>query len=74
MRSFVAGQYNPKTANNVSNPDKIVERMYDAADLPNPPLRLPLGADTLSLVRAQLKTVGENLEKYASLSDGIRQE
>ena len=70
----MVGQFDPKTANNVSNLDKIVGRMYDAAGLPNPPLRLPLGADTLEQVRAQIKNIGENLEAYASWSDGIREQ
>ncbi|KIP01221.1 hypothetical protein PHLGIDRAFT_379324 [Phlebiopsis gigantea 11061_1 CR5-6] len=73
-RNFVVGQYDPRTASNVSNLAKIVARMYDAAGLASPPLRLPLGADTLSAVRAQIKSLGENLEQYASLSDGIREE
>ena len=74
MRAFVAGQFDPRTAVNVSSLERIVAKMYDAAGLEDPPLRLPLGEDTVELLGSQLKGLQENLEKWKGWSKGLKEQ
>ena len=45
--------------------------MYELAGLDVPPLRLPLGKDSLEGVRAQLASVSAEVEKYQAWSDNL---
>ena len=70
-RKYVVGQFNPATAQNVSNLDRVVARIFEASRLEQPPLRLPLGADALEHVRTQMEIVEKDLKEYRSWSEGL---
>ncbi|KIP01476.1 hypothetical protein PHLGIDRAFT_352934 [Phlebiopsis gigantea 11061_1 CR5-6] len=70
-RKYVVDQFNPATAQNVSNLDRVVARMFDASRLDEPPLRLPLGADAVEHVRTQMEMIGYDLKEYKSWSEGL---
>jgi hypothetical protein len=50
------------------DPYKAALAMIQAADHPNPPLRLVLGADTLDAVYAKLKAVSTDLADWKNIS------
>jgi NAD(P)-dependent dehydrogenase (short-subunit alcohol dehydrogenase family) len=50
------------------DPKKAVEAMIQAANTPNPPLRLALGADTLNVIYDKLETVAADLAAWKSVS------
>ncbi|KIP01399.1 hypothetical protein PHLGIDRAFT_359528 [Phlebiopsis gigantea 11061_1 CR5-6] len=70
-RKYIVGQFNPATAQNVSNLDRMVARMFDVSRLEKPPLWLPLGEDALERVRTQMEMVGNDLRAYKSWSEGL---
>lgn len=52
-------------------PIKAASRIYDLAELENPPLRLALGEDCVNAIRGKLTAVLEDLDKYASWSRNL---
>jgi NAD(P)-dependent dehydrogenase (short-subunit alcohol dehydrogenase family) len=49
------------------DPDKAADAVLAALDLPEPPLRLALGEDAISAIRAKLAAVAEDLDATAHL-------
>lgn len=49
-------------------PAQAAELLFRLADLPAPPLRLPIGADCVAAMRTKLAFVGSELEKWESYS------
>lgn len=56
---------------NLDLPDagKAMEAVYEAATLTNPPLRLPLGKDTLAMVRNRQERTSCVLNEYSGWSE-----
>ena len=54
-----------------ADPAKAVQRIYDLSLLPNPPLRFVLGKDAVATVKEELKSLGEEVAKYESWSEGL---
>lgn len=53
------------------DPMKGVQRIYDLSLLPEPPLRFPLGLEVVDAVAKQIKSVENDVAKYASWSEGL---
>ena len=53
------------------NLNKAVAKIYELAGVENPPLRLPLGKDSLESIRGHLANVSAEVEKYRSWSDDL---
>ena len=54
-----------------SDPAKAVQRIYDLSLLPNPPMRLLLGKDSVGGVKAQVKKIEEDANNYEKWSEGL---
>ena len=54
-----------------ADPAKGVQRIYDLSLLPNPPLRFVLGKDAIKVVKDEMKSIGEDVAKYESWSEGL---
>lgn len=50
------------------NPAKLAEVLYEISNLPEPPIRLPLGTDSYQAIVAQREKEAVELEKWKSLS------
>jgi NAD(P)-dependent dehydrogenase (short-subunit alcohol dehydrogenase family) len=50
------------------DPDKAAQAVMGALDLPDPPLRLALGEDAVSAIRAKITAVSDDLDRNAPLS------
>lgn len=52
--------------------DKLTTLIYSKlVDSPNPPLRLPLGKDSITMIKASLSEMLADMEKHESWSDGL---
>lgn len=54
-----------------ADPNKAVQRFYDLAHLPDPPLRFTIGKDAIVSARGHLQNVAAGVDKYESWSEGI---
>ncbi|GAA4566547.1 SDR family NAD(P)-dependent oxidoreductase [Planotetraspora kaengkrachanensis] len=54
--------------NEPGDPDKAARALLNTLDLPEPPLRLALGEDAISAIRAKLKAVAADLDATADLA------
>ena len=54
-----------------ADPAKAVQRIYDLSLLPNPPLRFVFGKDAVATIKEELKSIGEEVAKYESWSEGL---
>ena len=54
-----------------SDPAKAVQRIYDLSLLPNPPMRLLLGKDSVGGVKAQVRKIEEDANNYEKWSEGL---
>jgi len=54
--------------NQPGDPKKLAAAMVTLVDAPNPPLRLPLGTDTLAAIVAKNADVAEEMETWRALS------
>jgi NAD(P)-dependent dehydrogenase (short-subunit alcohol dehydrogenase family) len=52
------------------DPEKAARAVLAALDLPDPPLRLPLGDDAFAAIRAKLASVAADLDATAELGTG----
>lgn len=50
------------------DPDRLAQVLIDFADAPNPPVRLPLGSDTVEAIRAKHATDGAILAEWRNVS------
>ncbi|THG96423.1 hypothetical protein EW026_g5403 [Hermanssonia centrifuga] len=50
---------------------KAIAKVYDLAQLENPPLRLPLGKDTVAGFREKLAKIVADVDRYESWSEGL---
>lgn len=50
---------------------KAVQKIYDVAKLPDPPMRLVLGKDAVETIRGQLGKVLEDVAKYEAWSEDL---
>ena len=53
------------------DPAMAAKTFYRLSELASPPLRLPLGKDSVELCRGKLSSFSSEVEKYASWSDGL---
>ena len=54
--------------NQPGNPSKLADVLIAFADAPNPPVRLPLGSDTIAAIEAKLKADSLILSEWRSVS------
>lgn len=54
-----------------ADPAKAAEKLYHLAQLPEPPLRLPLGKDAVSTVEGRIEHLKEIVAKYGSWSHDL---
>ncbi|KAI0086340.1 NAD(P)-binding protein [Irpex rosettiformis] len=52
---------------------KFAEKVWELLALPNPPLRLPLGLDSIDFIEGQLKIISTDLEEYRSWSEDVNE-
>jgi len=57
---------------NMQDPVQAVEVLYKIAELPNPPLFLPLGKDSVSLAKTRYAEMVESTDAVASWSEELR--
>ncbi|KIP03346.1 hypothetical protein PHLGIDRAFT_20262 [Phlebiopsis gigantea 11061_1 CR5-6] len=50
---------------------KAVEKIFELAGLPTPPLRLAMGLDAVSKIRSQIAQLGDELEAYEGWSSDL---
>lgn len=50
------------------DPDKLAQVIVDFSDAPDPPVRLPLGSDTVAAIETKNAAVAEILERWRSIS------
>src|ERR1700675_2746681 len=53
------------------DPDKVAKRLYELANLADPPLHLQLGHDAQALLKAKLERDAAEREKYVSWSEDL---
>ena len=56
---------------NMADPAKAIEIMYRLSSLQSPPLQLPLGKDSLAMVKGMVANLQQMTERYASWSDEL---
>ena len=56
---------------NMADPTKAIEIMYRISSLSAPPVQIPLGKDSLAMVRGMVASLQQTIENYASLSDEL---
>lgn len=56
-----------------ADPALAVAKIFELSLLPDPPFRLPIGADCLDAFRTKAKQYTETVEKYGSWSDSLEQ-
>src|SRR5262249_44461981 len=54
--------------NQPGDPSKLADVLVAFADAPNPPVRLPLGSDTVAAIEAKLKADSRVLSEWRSIS------
>lgn len=57
--------------NKIGDMDKAVEKIWDLSTLTKPPLRLPLGKDSVAEIRAQLQNITVDLDAYEGWSEDL---
>lgn len=50
---------------------KGVEKLYELAHLPEPPLRFLMGKDSIALVRKQVQQIVADVDKYETWSEEL---
>ena len=51
---------------------KAVQKIYDLAELSDPPMRLALGKDAIKYVREQQESVASDIAKFESWSKDLQ--
>lgn len=64
MRSFAAGINHAQQG----DPAKLAQVLIDFLDAPNPPVRLPLGSDTVAAIEAKNAATNELLNRWRAVS------
>lgn len=64
MRTFAAGANHSQPG----DPAKLAETLVDFIDVPNPPVRLPLGSDTVAAIEAKNAQTDELLNRWRAVS------
>ena len=64
MRTFAAGINHAQPG----DPAKLAETLIDFIDVPNPPVRLPLGSDTVAAIEAKNAQTAELLKQWRTVS------
>ncbi len=64
MRTFAAGVNHAQPG----DPAKLADTLIDFIDVPNPPVRLPLGSDTVAAIEAKNAQTAELLNRWRSVS------
>jgi NAD(P)-dependent dehydrogenase (short-subunit alcohol dehydrogenase family) len=54
--------------NQPGNPDRLASVLIDFVDMENPPVRLPLGSDTVAAIEAKIASDTAILERFRSIS------
>lgn len=68
--NIVRGQI-ANAPNTSADPEKAVKKIYELAQLPDPPLRFLIGKDAIAISRQHSKSVWEDADKYESWSEGL---
>src|SRR5215469_5307067 len=63
VRSVAGG----RNHNQLGDPSKLADVLVAFADTPNPPVRLPLGSDTVAAIEAKLKADSLILSEWRSV-------
>jgi hypothetical protein len=63
LKSYLKS-YTPK-----GDPAKAAQAMIKVVNMENPPMRIPLGTDALAMMKAKLKSMSEELEKYKNIGN-----
>lgn len=64
MRSFAAGVNHAQSG----DPAKLADAVIELIDVPNPPVRLPLGSDTVAAIEAKNAQTAELLNRWRTVS------
>lgn len=54
------------------DPEKLVNVVYQLGQLPDPPLRVPLGKDSVGAFKGKLESLKKDLDRVESWSDDIQ--
>lgn len=54
------------------DPAKAVAKVYELSKLPDPPMRLALGKETVSTFRDVMKGIAADVDKYESWSEDLQ--
>ena len=54
------------------DPAKASTKIYELSQLPNPPLRLPLGKEAVAIIKSALTGIVAEIEPYESWSDDLQ--
>lgn len=55
----------------IGDTDKAIEKIWDLSTLTEPPLRLPLGKDSVAEIRTQLQNITADLDAYEGWSEDL---
>lgn len=69
MRKFIFSSGSQATVK--GDPEKAVKAVLRLAELPNPPLRLPLGQDCVKMYKEKIASLVADVESYESWSDDV---
>ena len=53
------------------DPLKAVQRIYEFSLWSDLPFRFPLGKDAVTTIKAELESIGQDVKKYESWSEGL---
>ncbi|MET0540319.1 MAG: short-chain dehydrogenase/reductase, partial [Variovorax sp.] len=54
--------------NQPGDPEKLAQAVIALVDAPNPPLRLPLGSDTLKVIRDKIESLTRETAEWEALA------
>lgn len=58
-------------ANKMGDVEKAAQKIFDLSNLAEPPLRLPLGKDSVAEIRSQLQRIAADLDAYEEWSGDL---
>ena len=73
-RKFQEGPPDPARLRQLSDTAKGVQRIFDLTRLSDPPLRMPLGKDSVGFIRGYAAELTNMVEEYASWSNDLAYE
>jgi len=58
----------------LGDPKKAAVTFYKLSELENPPLRFPIGKDSIGYIRTQLASIKKDVDEYESWSEGLQKD